>query len=328
MALFFEKLNVPALFVGRSSVSSAFSVGKHTGLVVDLGFGGVRIGPVYDGYLVKSGVLFEAALGGDHLTGETRLLISKSENELHIPQEIASKQSVGLGESAVFTKVPNFKVKESFLKYHRTIILEDLKEAIIQVSETSPFNERDLAVRPLRYYEMPDGFCKGFGVDRFRLGELLFDPNFESSVPSSSIDVSFDEISNDPVEDASNIQSATNASVNTKDSKAIDGLIPLILKSIAACDVEIRSSLLSNVLLTGGGSQIGGLVERVAFELAKVPAIGRIRVQAAGSTTVERRFASWIGASILASLGSFSQLWLTRAEYKEHGASYIDRKCP
>lgn len=42
----------------------------------------------------------------------------------------------------------------------------------------------------------------------------------------------------------------------------------------------------------------------------------------------ERRFGAWIGGSILASLGTFQPLWLTKQEFAEHGASYIDRKCP
>ncbi|EOA35346.1 hypothetical protein CARUB_v10020534mg [Capsella rubella] len=39
-------------------------------------------------------------------------------------------------------------------------------------------------------------------------------------------------------------------------------------------------------------------------------------------------FLVWIGGSILASLGSFQQMWFSKSEYEEHGASYIQRKCP
>lgn len=34
------------------------------------------------------------------------------------------------------------------------------------------------------------------------------------------------------------------------------------------------------------------------------------------------------GGSILASLGSFQQMWLSKQEYQEHGAGIIHRKCP
>lgn len=34
------------------------------------------------------------------------------------------------------------------------------------------------------------------------------------------------------------------------------------------------------------------------------------------------------GGSILASLGSFQQMWMSKAEFEEHGASLIHRKAP
>lgn len=48
----------------------------------------------------------------------------------------------------------------------------------------------------------------------------------------------------------------------------------------------------------------------------------------APANPVERRFSTWIGGSILASLGSFHQMWMSKQEYHEHGASLIHRKAP
>ena len=42
----------------------------------------------------------------------------------------------------------------------------------------------------------------------------------------------------------------------------------------------------------------------------------------------ERALCPWLGGSIVASLGSFHELWVTRQEYLESGTSIIDRKCP
>jgi len=39
-----------------------------------------------------------------------------------------------------------------------------------------------------------------------------------------------------------------------------------------------------------------------------------------------RRYISWIGASILASLSSFQPKWITKNEYEEHGVSIIHKK--
>ena len=42
---------------------------------------------------------------------------------------------------------------------------------------------------------------------------------------------------------------------------------------------------------------------------------------------MERKFAGWLGASILASLGTFHQLWISPREYEEHGARIVERGC-
>lgn len=43
---------------------------------------------------------------------------------------------------------------------------------------------------------------------------------------------------------------------------------------------------------------------------------------------VERRQSVWIGGSVLASLGSFQQMWLSKAEYEEYGPGLIHKKAP
>ncbi|VDM92509.1 unnamed protein product, partial [Onchocerca ochengi] len=52
----------------------------------------------------------------------------------------------------------------------------------------------------------------------------------------------------------------------------------------------------------------------------------KLRVYAA-PTPMERRFGAWIGGSILASLGAFQQMWISRAEYDEEGKSIVSKKC-
>ena len=72
-----------------------------------------------------------------------------------------------------------------------------------------------------------------------------------------------------------------------------------------------------------------GLTERLDGRLNEmVPQMSMKVKLVAPSTPQERRFSVWIGGSILASLGSFQQLWLSKQEYDECGASAIQRKCP
>jgi actin-related protein 4 len=47
----------------------------------------------------------------------------------------------------------------------------------------------------------------------------------------------------------------------------------------------------------------------------------------ASAISTERKYAGWIGGSILASLGTFQQLWISKQEYEEEGASCIEKRC-
>merc|ERR1711936_1057724 len=40
----------------------------------------------------------------------------------------------------------------------------------------------------------------------------------------------------------------------------------------------------------------------------------------------ERKYSVWIGGSILASLSTFQQMWITKQEYDECGPSIVDRR--
>ena len=68
--------------------------------------------------------------------------------------------------------------------------------------------------------------------------------------------------------------------------------------------------------------------ERLDKELLELaPQAAKIKVTTHASAS-ERKFAVWLGGSILGSLGSFHQLWLSPQEYAESGASLIHRKSP
>lgn len=59
----------------------------------------------------------------------------------------------------------------------------------------------------------------------------------------------------------------------------------------------------------------------------RTPGSMRLKLIAANGT-VERRFGAWVGGSILASIGTFQQMWMSMQEYQEGGKAQIDRKCP
>jgi len=104
----------------------------------------------------------------------------------------------------------------------------------------------------------------------------------------------------------------------------IDGIDETTYKSIMKCDLDIRRDLYGNIVMSGGTTMYPGIAERLNKELvAKAPSSMKVRVVA----PPERKFSVWIGGSILSSLSSFQQMWVTKAEYDEAGASIVHRKC-
>lgn len=79
-------------------------------------------------------------------------------------------------------------------------------------------------------------------------------------------------------------------------------------------------------MVSGGASLIPGVTHRLDAELrAQFPSL-RVRLQAPGNVA-ERKFAGWIGGSILASLGTFHQMWVSKREYDEHGPGIVEKRC-
>jgi len=102
------------------------------------------------------------------------------------------------------------------------------------------------------------------------------------------------------------------------------GIHDTTFQSIMKCDVDIRKELYSNVVLSGGSTMMPGIGERMTKELsALAPSTVRIKVIA----PPERKYSVWIGGSILSSLSTFQQMWISKSEYDEQGPTIVHRKC-
>ena len=103
-------------------------------------------------------------------------------------------------------------------------------------------------------------------------------------------------------------------------------ILGLVKQCLNQADVDLRPMLLSNTVLTGSGSLMKHLPDRLQGELTRMYPSSKVRVNAAGMA-VERKFGSWIGGSIVASLGTFHQMWISKKEYEEHGPSIVEKRC-
>ncbi|KAH0570960.1 actin [Spironucleus salmonicida] len=135
-------------------------------------------------------------------------------------------------------------------------------------------------------YELPDGNVIKVNVARFKAPELLFKPELQG--------------------------------------KEMDGIHQLTFKSIQKCDIDIRSDLYTNVVLSGGSTMYKGLPERLEKELQElVPSGKKVKITA----QQDRKYSVFAGGSILSSLSTFENMWITKAEYEETGAVIANRKC-
>jgi actin-like protein 6A len=191
---------------------------------------------------------------------------------------------------------------DSYRQFQVDSICEDIKHSICRVSE-APFNPEDNASIPTVSYELPDGQEIQVDAARLTVPELLFNPSLLSS---------FGDVGQGVLTSGAAVQSLPAA----------------ITDCINRCDVDIRREMYNGIVLTGGTTLFGTLRDRLERELTETaPAMVKVKVIAAANN-VERRYSPWIGGSILASLGTFQQMWMSAEEYKEFGAGLVHKKSP
>ena len=106
--------------------------------------------------------------------------------------------------------------------------------------------------------------------------------------------------------------------------KESEGIHKLAYNSIMKCDVDIRRDLYMNTVLSGGSTMFPHIDERLTYEMKQLaPASIKVKIIA----PAERKYSVWIGGSILSSLSTFQEMWISRGEYDEAGPAIVHRKC-
>ncbi|ETO22220.1 actin [Reticulomyxa filosa] len=106
--------------------------------------------------------------------------------------------------------------------------------------------------------------------------------------------------------------------------KESEGIHKLTYGSIMKCDLDIRRDLFTNTVLSGGTTMFPNIDVRLTKEMATLaPASIRVKIVA----PPERKYSVWIGGSILTSLSTFQEMWITKDEYDESGPGIVHRRC-
>lgn len=285
----FEKLNAPGFYLARNGVLSAFANNRTSGLILDCGTYHTTAIPIHDGYVLNKAVA-QSPIGGDFIISKCKQLLEDQLNIELVPYYVVkSKEATKPGEPAKFMKREFNDLTESYKRFMVRETLTDYVLNVLQVSD-STYNESEISALPRISYEFPSGYNTDFGEERFRIAEALFNPSILKGMqPNNMLSV-----------------------------------VNLITNSINMCDAELRASFFSNIMVVGGNSLLTGFVERLTSEFNHLNYKTKIT---APSTGAERRFSSWIGGSILGSLGTFHQMWISKQEYEESGRYIVDKKC-
>ncbi|KAL6085066.1 hypothetical protein STEG23_027322 [Scotinomys teguina] len=265
--LMFEHYSIPAFFLCKTAVLTAFANGRSTGLILDSGATHTTAIPVHDGYVLQQGIV-KSPLAGDFITMQCRELFQEMNIELIPPYMIASKEAVREGSPANWKRKEKLpQVTRSWHNYMCNCVIQDFQASVLQVSD-STYDEQVAAQMPTVHYEFPNGYNCDFGAERLKIPEGLFDP--------------------------SNVKGLS--------GNTMLGVSHVVTTSVGMCDIDIRPGLYGSVIVAGGNTLIQSFTDRLNRELSqKTPPSMRLKL-IANNTTVERRFSSWIGGSILASL--------------------------
>jgi len=315
--LAFEQWKTPAYYSVDKSVMSAFSCGRGTALVVDAGHELTSVIPVYDGFVLRKAVQRQPSAG--HLLSQVILDTIKTATP---PTEVVPQYLVKSKEAVEPMQPPRATLHTNRLpnpsdpgcpttpSYHQSQelrVMHEFKESVCEVYP-GPWDEVAISQRPQRLFEFPNGYNSFYGGMRFALPELFYDP--ARFLPQKF---------------ASRPAPPTAAITTPHPYSALQSLPKLISNSLYQIDPDLHSGLLTNIIVTGGTSLMQGYVDRLAAEMGPLAGAMKVKIHAP-PTPAERVFSSWLGGSILASLGTFHQLWIGKEEYEEVGVSIIHRR--
>uniref|UniRef100_M4BH39 Uncharacterized protein n=1 Tax=Hyaloperonospora arabidopsidis (strain Emoy2) TaxID=559515 RepID=M4BH39_HYAAE len=324
MEMIFETFQVPAFYMAKDAVLDAFAFGRSLALIAEIGAGASRVVPVYDGYALERPAQY-SSVGCNELSEYLEQLVATQK-----PQPVTVRPRGTFvrklnGQTGVLETIPLPQkhttppaMPASYLKFARADLFRDMREAACIMSEipledhvdaSDGHKDTSPAVVPPntieQQYELPDGQTVVLGKERYDVPEYLLHPrNFGGAV-----------VKNEQ-------HAAAAAKVVAK------GLHRMLYDAVHLCDADLRRDMLTNIILCGGGSLTPGVTERLHAELTRmVPSTFKVRFTTVSK--IERQFSVFIGGSILASLGSFQQLWVSKREFDEHGAHALcaDRFC-
>eukprot|EP00172_Hildenbrandia_rubra_P004161 Plantae.Rhodophyta-Hildenbrandia_rubra.ctg789.p1 GENE.Plantae.Rhodophyta-Hildenbrandia_rubra.ctg789~~Plantae.Rhodophyta-Hildenbrandia_rubra.ctg789.p1 ORF type:complete len:461 (+),score=132.94 Plantae.Rhodophyta-Hildenbrandia_rubra.ctg789:154-1536(+) len=321
----FGEFGASAAFIARGAAMAAFAAARTTATVVEVGHRWGLAVPVVEGYVLEK-CIKRLEVGGRVLTRELMGVVEKrlgsgemevegekqdtrirswheirkkkKKNEINVKLEEEGNGNVAEGKNlwdvTDLSKTPDFKkFTARHRMFYRRRVVEDMKMGVVRVPPSDIADAGDST-----------------------------DKKNESAPEQDTSEVTYELPDGNVLElgeDGRRIGSMLFEN---------GGIPKLAYDAVTACDMDVRRDLFSGVVVTGGTTVMKGFHERFTKELAILtPQMFKLKVMTT-PTNVEKSAGPWIGGSIVASLGTFQQNWISKSDFDENGAARAVRKCP
>ncbi|KAH3681010.1 hypothetical protein WICPIJ_008018 [Wickerhamomyces pijperi] len=333
-----ETFQFPGFYLSAQPSCSAFALGRPCALVVDIGYDTASVTPVIDGMVLAKSTL-KTHYAGRYLSKQVLNQVIKRTEPIPL-YKVKSKVFANLdnGDALNWQPKPFANITKSYDDYQVEKIIHDIKETALSAPATdTPLDKlKELTTEEMetnfhtKLIELPNGAVfKSPTIINMEITSSLFNPGLyqddefqaESGEPEIQSRVEYVPLKRTmkKADDPSAVEEETETSKapaakkqKTKDSKEVPkvrGIGALASHSLSLVDVDLRTQLANNVIVTGSTSLIPGVTDYLNHELSLNHPGLKFRLHASGNT-VERKYQTWIGGSILASLGTFHQLWV------------------
>ena len=300
----FELFEVDSTYLHNQQILSLYASGLTTGCAVDMGEYSTTVYPVSEGYHLTNASV-KVFYGGANITDcVAKLYIDQGFHQsLQLPVDFCYDRTITTGGNRVcHTNIHQYN--NLIFNYSDSIkIAREIKEKFGYVSTAqSQQQSHSYNAKSHSSHTLPDGTRVSLPLEHlYKCTDVLFQPSLMNS----------DE----------------------------NGLHEVIYNSISSCGVDLRKTLFQNIVISGGNCKFKGMPDRITAEMKKLIASNHnygsaAQSQAQTQIKVNRTSwsdsstAVWKGGSVIASLSSFEDCWITSLEYAESGANIVHTKCP
>jgi actin-related protein len=288
--LLFETFNVPACHLAVDAMLGLLCSGHTQGIAVDLGHS--------HAHAVPFGEVSAASLPGFDPAPRLNNR-APDQSTIRLPEMMSPPVRISCGAGGVLSQELRHRLRgrnevETLLTSRdaEREIFRDMKEVCCQVTSRA---ELDAGRFPGKAYELPDGVEVVLDHRCRSVPDLLFTPSLMT------------------------LDSDTDPIV-IRDFRDDVGIVDAVVNAASANPAD----LYKNVFLMGSTSMFANLTQRLQQELSA-------RVVDHDVTVIggpDRKYAPWIGGSILASLSIMNHLWVTQRHYDEDGPQVISSRWP